>query len=116
MQCKANGCPLKAEFVTNWETVENVTRPKWGVCWYHRQADPERWTITTERIKAYADIATAIRTIANNNHVIFQPIPGESVADYIKSVEATLNKLILGDLDPGAAADNFAKIIQLLSK
>ena len=117
MNCKANKCPLPVEFVTNWEQQPGSTsvKPKWGVCRFHRQAVPEDWTITTQRILEYENECLAFINIHKIKNPILMPQPEETASGYLNRGESTLNKLILGDVDPADAYANFKRIIELLS-
>jgi glyoxylase-like metal-dependent hydrolase (beta-lactamase superfamily II) len=114
--CKANGCPLKAEFVTHWQTDhEGRNVPKWGVCRYHRMTEPERWNEATRRLLLYAKMANALITIKTNADPLFMSLPGEGFNEWIERTERNLRDLVVGRIDPVDAAANFKKIINLLS-
>jgi len=117
VKCKANSCPLDVDFITNWENDEfGKKRPKWGVCRYHRNAQPDEWVRTTDRIKANALGVLAIRTFRNiERDPVFKPIPGETTTAYFDRIENQVRLLINGNENEIDGDDAFRKIISLLS-
>ena len=119
MKCKANGCPLTVDFITDWhekEKGEKTPRPKWGVCWYHRAADGVYWQETTNRINKYLDEIQLIRSVKAIEHQALKPIPGENVYNWIHRSESYFNAVIVPNYDSADAAEQFDKLLKIISE
>jgi len=115
-RCKANGCPLDVEFITHWEKNDDGrSMPKWGVCRYHRAADPAEWGIVTQRCQRYQKIITLVVGLATMKEPVFMIQLDEPFSEWLERSEKSLRDLINGRDDPVDASANFEKIIQLLS-
>ena len=115
IKCKANQCPLEAEFVTNWETVNNRQVPKWGVCRYHRHAPPGDWGAVTRRVQMYESRIRSMHIRGSETDPLFMPYPGEQYGVWADRYEGNLRRIILaGDVSKVDADANFAEIIHLL--
>lgn len=111
MQCKANSCPCRAEFITHWNDDKS---PKWGVCRYHRAAHPDDWPATTKRIEQYKQwIAFFAMFSQAEKDSLFRPHPDESVNAWRNRIEKTLRELILQS--GGDGYENFKETISRLT-
>ena len=111
MQCKANSCSCRAEFVTHWNSDHS---PKWGVCRYHRFAHPDDWPATTKRIEQYKQWIAFFAMLQHaDSDPMFKPQPGESVNEWRNRMEKTLRDLILPTRGDGY--ENFKETIARLS-
>lgn len=100
MTCKVNGCPIEAEFVTDWRDG----KPRYGLCRYHRIANVEDWKITTARIREYQSMIQLFRSIEKIKEPICLQLPGETVREWIDRVNGNLMRVILM-ADAGGSGD-----------
>ena len=117
MICKANGCSLPVNFVTHWhekEKGEKLSRPKWGVCWYHRAADPNDWNEVSRRIELYRKELDLINAVKSLSHAMLQPVAGEKYCDWIARCEAYFNAVIIPNTDGGDGAHYFNEIYKII--
>jgi hypothetical protein len=97
-ECKANGCPLPVETVTDWyepEGRKDKPRPKWGLCQFHALADGENWTEVTQRIKAHLSILQVVYAVKTIRDVDYKPLLGERVELWLARVNRALRQKIL---------------------
>lgn len=95
MNCKANRCPLTAEFVTDW--IDR--KPRWGVCRYHRLAEGKDWNRTTDRILEWNHYLRLFKILETIREPICLPLPGEKVREWIERVEDNMRRVITGELE-----------------
>ena len=114
MTCKVNGCPLKAEFVTDY--FDNG-RPKWGMCRYHRMVTSDDWKTVTARLEEYAPVIKLFRDIDELTDPIFLPLPGEDVPTWLDRVNDNLRRVITGTYHNQVDGEaNFAQLYQTLGQ
>ena len=113
--CKANGCTLQAEFITDWHLdKDGKNRPRWGVCYYHRMAKPEDWGRVTDRLRQYGHVAQGIRILASLNDPMFLPEPDEPYGCWLTRVDDMLSDLIFGQAPKKTGDDGFAELRRIL--
>ena len=93
MSCKANGCPLRSEFITDYHEDGS---PKWGVCRYHRMSEGKDWGRTTARIREYRVALKLFSDIDDLVDPLLLPIAGEDVQTWIDRVRDNLRRVITG--------------------
>lgn len=114
MSCKANGCPLRAEFVTNYHPDGS---PKWGLCRYHRMVDAKQWKITTARIIEYLPTLLLFAKINDLADPILLPLPGEDVPTWIGRARENLRRVITGTYHNQTDGEaNFAQLYHALGQ
>jgi len=103
--CKANGCPLLVEFITDWDKG----RPKWGVCRYHSMSEGREWSRVTARVLEYHKMIVLFRAIELIKEPLCLQLPGESARDWIDRVNDNLRRVITGQRDNVNGPLNFAE-------
>ena len=112
MSCKANSCPLRAEFVTDYN---DDGTPKWGVCRYHQMADYADWKMITARIHEYAPMLKLFSDVHELHDPIVRPLPGEDVPTWVARVRENLRRVITGDYHSQTDGEaNFAQLYSAL--
>ena len=114
MSCKINGCPLKAEFVTDYH---DNGRPRHGMCRYHRMVEHTEWKTTTARIVEYQATLKLFADIDELEDPILLPLPGEDVPTWVARVRDNLRRVITGTYHNQTDGEaNFAQLYHLLGK
>ncbi|MGI9202684.1 MAG: hypothetical protein ACR2Q3_01670 [Woeseiaceae bacterium] len=114
MTCKINGCPLRAEFITDYD---DDGKAKWGMCRYHRMTDPSSWKQTTARINEYAKTLLLFAQIDQLEDPILLALPGEDVPTWINRVRDNLRRVITGTYHNQTDGEaNFAELYHALGK
>lgn len=114
MSCKVNKCPLKAEFVTDYDDDGN---PKWGLCRYHRMVEASEWRRVTARIEEYLPALLLFAKINDITDPILLPLPGEDVPTWIDRIRENLRRVITGTYHNQTDGEaNFAQLYDALGQ
>lgn len=96
--CKAQGCPLPVDFVTDYWPTERRgqrPRPKWGVCAYHHEAEGVDWMATVERIKAQLVTLRLLALLDKVSDAELVPRTGETVSAWRDRLRQAMRARIL---------------------